>query len=387
MISSGEIKVKAEKKYIAYLRSIVEEIPFARLTIPGNKNPPNSLQELQQVILDLVNNSKEKKGFGFTIDYQTIKTKGIIGTQSLPISIYFDSETDFLKYLGKEKEIKNFRTDLALILFQFPELKDWCIQNPIKIVQNHSKWESILKVCIYFKANSKPDIYIRELPISVDTKFIENNQGILRALLDVLIATDLNSDESEFEKRFNLKYREPLIRFKILDPKISAEFFSGLNDISIPKSQFEKLNLPLKGVIIVENKTTLYTTLTLPQMDSTIAIFGQGNAVSNIQSARWLDDVQIFYWGDIDVHGFEMLSLARRYFNHVVSFLMDESTFEIHFENEKGKLSNNAQELALTIDEKKLYDKLKLNNWRLEQEKIPLGYVNKYCSELLKFSN
>jgi len=382
MISSGEIKVKAEKKYIAYLRSIIEDIPFSRLTIPGNKNPPNSLQELQQEILDLVNNSKEKKGFGFTIDYQTIKTKGIIGTQSLPVSIYFDSETDLLKYLGKEKETKNFRTDLALILSQFSELKDWIIQNPIKIIQNHGKWESILKVCIYFKANSKPDLYIRELPISVDTKFIENNQAVLRDLLDILICTHINSDETEFEKRFNLKYREPLIRFKILDPTISTELFSGLNDISIPKSQFEKLNLPIKRVLIVENKTTLYTTLTLPQMTSTIAIFGQGNAVSNIQEANWLNKIEILYWGDIDVHGFEMLSLTRRYFNHTISFLMDETTFEIYFENEKGKPSTNTLQLMLTDEERNLYDKLKLNNWRLEQEKIPLEYVNKCCFKL-----
>lgn len=382
MINSSEIKEKAEKKYNTYLRSVIEKAPFTRLTIPGNKKPPNSLKELQQVISDLVNNSKEKKGFGFSIDYQTIKTKGLIGTQSLPASIYFDSETDFLKYLGKEKEIRNFRSDLNLILSQFPQLKDWSIQNPIKVVYNHGKWESILSVCTYFKNNPRPDLYIRELPIKVHTKFVENNQSILRDLLDILIVSDLKSEETEFEKRFNLKYREPLIRFKVLDEKISSRYFSGVSDISIPKSQFEKLNLPIRRVLIVENKTTLYTTLTLPKMTSSIAIFGQGNAVSNIQNAAWLNNIQILYWGDIDVHGFEMLSLARRYFNHVVSFLMDAKTFEIYFENENGKLSSNTQELVLTDQEKLLYEKLKLNNWRLEQEKIPVEYVNEYCTNL-----
>jgi hypothetical protein len=35
-------------------------------------------------------------------------------------------------------------------------------------------------------------------------------------------------------------------------------YFSGIDDIAIPVSQFEKLNLPIKKVLVVENKTTLY---------------------------------------------------------------------------------------------------------------------------------
>lgn len=383
MISPNDIKAKAERKYFSFLQSVVQTIPFSRIVIPGDKTYNKaSIADFHNDILSLANQSKEKKGFGFAIDYQTVKTK-TIGMQSLPTIIYFDTEKDFLKFLGKEKEVDNFINDWQLIHSHFPELKDWIIRNPTKIIQQQGKWESIIKVCNYFKNYPKPNLYIRELPANVHTKFIESNQSIIAELLDVIIQNHINLNEKEFEKRFNLKFREPLVRFKILDKEISKSFFSNLEDISIPVSQFERLKLPLKQVLIVENKTTLYTTLTLPKMDKTIAIFGQGNAVTNIQNAKWLNDIKVLYWGDIDVHGFEMLSRIRKHFDHIQSVLMDKSTFDKYFENDSGKPTTDTTTLNLTDNEKELYDLLKTNNWRLEQEKIPFDYVNQYFNHLM----
>lgn len=378
MISPNVIKTKAERKYASFLQSIVQEIPFSRIIITGDKTYNKaSISDFQKEILALMNQSKEKKGFGYSLDYQTIKTK-TIGTQSIPTSIYFDSEKDFLKFLGKEKEVENFKNDWQTINSNFPELKDWILKNPAKIIQHRDKWDSILKVCNYFKNCPKPNLYIRELPVNVHTKFIETNQSIITELLDVIIQNHINHIETKFKKRFNLKFNEPLVRFKILDKNISQKYFSGLDDISIPISQFESLKLPLTQVLIVENKTTLYTTLTLPKMDKTIAIFGQGNAVTNIQNTQWLNDIKVLYWGDIDVHGFEILSRIRKPFQHTQSVLMDKVTFEKFFENESGKPTTDATSLNLTDNERELYNLLKANNWRLEQEKIPFNYVNQH---------
>jgi len=378
MISPNDIKIKAERKYVGYLQSVVQEIPFSKIVIQGDKTyNKNVISDFQKNILALVNHSKEKKGFGYSIDYETVKTK-TIGTQTLPTIIYFETEKDFIKFLGKEKDVENFINDWQIIHTHFPELKDWIIKNPTKIIQHQGKWESIIKVCNYFKNCPKPNLYIRELPANVHTKFIESNQSILTELLDIIIQNHINFNEREFEKRFNLKFREPLVRFKILDKNISQNYFSSIDDISIPISQFEKLNLPIKKVLIVENKTTLYTTLTLPKMDNTIAIFGQGNAVANIQNAKWLNDISVLYWGDIDVHGFEILSRIRKHFKHTKSILMDKATFKKYFENDSGKPTTDTTTLNLTDNESELYNLLKANNWRLEQEKIPFDYVNRH---------
>jgi hypothetical protein len=264
------------------------------------------------------------------------------------------------------------------ILLNFPELKNWIIQNPAKIIQNQSEWGSILNVCNYFKNTPKPNLYIRELPISVHTKFIENNQSIIRDLLEVIIEQFVNFEENGFEKRFNLKYREPQVRFKILEKEISIKYFSGLDDLAIPVSHFENLKLPVNKVLIVENKTSLYTTLTLPKMKKTIAIFGSGYSVHNLKLANWLNEVDLLYWGDIDVQGFEILSQCRCYFPNAKSVLMDQTTFEKFFDNDFGTPTNITIQLNLNDKEQQLYDFLKTKNWRLEQEKIPFDYVNNF---------
>lgn len=376
MITTQEIRNKTDKKYISFLQSLVEQRPFEKLVIRGDKSyTKSSLPEFEKEIQQIVSQSKEKKGFGYTLEFQLVKTK-FLASQNLPISIYFDTEKDFLKFLDKEKEVELFKSDVEKITNVFPELKEWIIKNPLRVITNQTEWDNILKVCQYFKKNPKPNLYIRELPIKIHTKFIEKNKGVIRELLDILLTEQINSDSKEFEKRFHLKFSEPLIRFKILDKEISQKYFSGIDDIAIPVSQFESLNLPIKRVLVVENKTTLYTTLTLPKMDETIAIFGSGFSVYNLKGAQWLINVELFYWGDIDVQGFEILSQFRSYFPQTQSMLMDKTTFEKFFENDSGTPTNVSTKLNLTDGEQQLYEVLKINNWRLEQEKIPLYWIN-----------
>lgn len=376
MISPEEIKVKAGKKYFSFLQSWMEGKPFEKLVIRGDKTYAKaSLSEFEKEILLLISQSRIKKGYGYTLAFQQVKTK-YLGTQDLPTAIYFDTEQDLLKYLSKEKEVILFKENQEKIISTFPILKEWTIQNPSRIIQHPAEWDNLLKVCQYFKQTPVPNLYIRELPVRVHTKFIERNQSILGELLDNLIPEYVNHQEKTFEKRFNLKTSEKLVRFKILDKEISRVFFSGIDDIAIPVSQFEKLNLPVKKVIIVENKTTLYTTLTLPKMDKAIAIFGSGYSVSHLKQALWLKNIELLYWGDIDVQGFEILSQFRGYFPQTKSILMDKATFDIYFEDDIGTPSHISIQLNLTATEQELYSLLKANQWRLEQEKIPLGYVN-----------
>ncbi len=378
MITPQEIKNKVERKYISFLQSLVENIQFSRIDIRSDKSyTKSSLPEFEKEIQQIVSHSKEKKGFGYTLEFQKVKTKSL-GIQDLPTSIYFDTEKDFLKFLGKEKEVDLFKSSVEEITNEFPELKEWIIKNPKKIIDNENEWENILQVCQYFKQNPKPNLYIRELPIKVHTKFIERNQSIIKELLDVLISEHINIDEKQFEKRFNLKYAETQIRFKVLDKEISQNFFSGIDDITIPVSQFENLNLPIKRAIVLENKTTFYSALTLPQMNRTIALFGSGFSVSNLKNVRWFNNLELLYWGDIDVQGFEILSQFRTYFPKTKSVLMDKQTFDKFFENDNGTPTNISTKLNLRDEEYQLYDIIKINNWRLEQEKIPLEYVNEF---------
>ena len=379
MISPAEIKQKAERIFVDYLRSIITEENIFPMDIRSNKSVGNSLAEYKKNVDKIISESKFKKAYGYSIDFENRKTKNL-GTQSFPVNIYFETETDYLKFINREKEAECFKNEYKSILSEFTELKEWIIKHPQKIVNNCSVWKDILKVCRYFKTNPKPNLYIRELPVKVHTKFIERNKGIIKELLDIIISENINSKKTSFEKRFNLKYSEPLIRLRILDDEISANILSGLSDLSIPVSQF--INFEIKNietVYVVENEMNL---LTFPENPSSIAIWGKGFQVSNLKNASWLNKIsKFFYWGDLDVHGFEILSQIRGYFNNVQSILMDETTFNKFFEGDKGAISNTQIKLNLTSEEYQLYNKIKENRWRLEQEKIPLPYLIEKLNE------
>lgn len=371
MITPTEIKKKALRHYSTYLQSIVDDVRFSPIVIAGNKKPSDDIEKFEAEITELINNSKEKTGCGYVIEYQTVKTRKH-GLQDLPVSISFQTESDYLRYINKEKDTHKFRADCSRILLQFPELKDWIVKYPNKVIEND--WKGLLKVCQYFKQTPQPHLYIRELPIQVHTKFVEHNKGILQELLDIIIVEYVNVDQTRFEKRYGLKYDEPIVRFRVLDKSISNLHFSGIEDITVPVSQFSQINLPIQIVYIVENKMNL---LSFPPRDKSIVVWGHGFGVDIMKDVEWLRNKKIYYWGDLDAHGFQILSEIRTHFSQVESFLMDRDTFDKYYEGDFGSKSIVEKELCLTREENEVFKFLKENQFRLEQEKIPFDYAAK----------
>lgn len=371
MITPAEVRKKAENKYLAYLRSVVEGQAFEPIVIVGNKKPDDDTAQFEKELTELITHSKEKKGYGYSIEYQKVKTRRH-GEQDIPVSITFLTENDYLKFLGKEQQAASFKKDVDSILTSFPELLAWAVRFPGKVRDHHGIWADLLKVCAYFKANPRPQLYIRELPIPVDTKFIERNKGIVKELLDIVIAGCVNNDETQFERHFNLRYDEPVVRFKVLDQAVSLTLFSGLDDISVPISQFRAVDIPVETVYIVENKMNM---LTFPPMVGSIVIWGHGFGVDVLKDVTWLRSRKIFYWGDLDTQGFQILSLVRTHYPQVESFLMDRETLDEFFEGDTGTKTTVEKELRLTRDESSVFEYLKESNYRLEQEKIPHEYA------------
>lgn len=244
----------------------------------------------------------------------------------------------------------------------------------------------MLKVCKYFQNTPKPNLYIRELPIQVHTKFIEQNKGIISSLLEAILPIDQivsveNENEHKFEKKFSLKYKEHRIRIRLLDPILKEKYKFPSSDISIPLSEFRHLNLEDHPCFITEN---LMNFLTLPYLPNSFAIFGGGYAVQNLKSVIWLSNCPIFYWGDLDDHGFRILSQLRSYFPQTTSIMMDTKTFEAFQEFAVSVLANSSDDLPhLTPEEQNLYNYLVINRKRLEQERITQIYSNELLQRLV----
>ena len=384
MIQPEEIKKKALRWYLKVLSYSVQDISFFPKEIQFRKIKANetleNFSQINEKISKLRSESKEEIGYGYSIEF-TLKNDRKIGKQLFPTRIYFETLDDYLKFLHKEKEYHSVMQATQQIIDQIPKLKTWIVANPQKVLNNLDKWDNLIKVCNYFIEHPKPNIFIRELPLDISTKFVEGNKNILKNLLDILVEEHINSSETEFEKRFNLKYNEPLIRLRILDDEIAENLFSGVNDLSIPQSQFDNLNIPCEKVFILENKTTysnIFNFLTLPSLTKSISIFGQGFAINQLKNAKWLSDKQIIYWGDIDAHGFQILSQLRGYFSQTRSCMMDLPTFTQFRDLAITGPDTIVTDLEnLTDGERELFELLaglKKSN-RLEQEKIPHVYA------------
>jgi len=383
---------EAEKEYnqllIYYLKK--ELIYFFPLHIRFSK--PN-IKEDREIIKQkndyLIENSKSKKGYGYIILWkETIKTK-MQGDFTAPENIYFEDIDDYLKFIDKEKDYDLFKQNVEFILSEVPQLKNWIVENVNAINSNSENWLEILKVCRYFMEKYEPtdNLYIRELPIEIHTKFIEENKSLFDSIFTSVLPKYKINDKfkgiKNFEKRYFLNFNHTSIRFRILDINM---YINNISDLSVLISEFENLYFACENIFITEN---LMNFLAFPKIHKSIVIWGEGNKVIVLQTINWLKDKQIFYWGDLDFAGLHILSELREHFPHVNSILMNVDIFEkyYNFRVIPYTLQKRNFPKYLNNEELKLFNKLieiKDGKIRLEQEHIRQTELLKFLEELQK---
>ena len=302
----------------------------------------------------------------------------------------FENQEDWLAFIGQKLAFKQFQDLTDQTRRQLPQVMPLVNSKPVKMLDYTDVWPQLIKVCRYFQLNPKPARYIRQLDIQdVDTKFIESHKGILSEMLHLALEPEDFDDsvtgivDNGFERRFGLHYDEPLIRFRLLDSE------ALVTDMSVPLSQF--IDPGVSRVFITENKVN---GLAFPPVQDAIVIFGLGYGVRSLFSVNWLEQKQISYWGDIDTHGFSILSLLRGRFRHTRSLLMDKATLDLHQSlcvEEPGNKRFLADLANLTGSEQALFDVLRQNkqgkNLRLEQERITFSCLKEALTEVQTAQN
>lgn len=344
---------------------------------------------IRAAVSGLITGSKHTKSHGYDIEYQTINHRRL-GPQKIPSAIVFTNAEDLLRWLGCYGSFQQFCHCVALTRKQIPSLLPLIEQKPNLIMHYLDIWPQLLSVCQYFNNNPKPNVYMRELDIvGVDTKFIEQHQKILKQLLDFILPETCLQDKPNqlaqhgFERRFGLRYPEPLIRFRLLDQQLETPELP-ISDITIPLKEFAQLRLPCQHVFITEN---LINGLSFPKAKASIVIFGFGYGILSLAKASWLQKKSLHYWGDIDTHGFSILSNLRKLFPRLTSLLMDQNTWEQFASLRVTEAAHQRclKELPyLTESEQLLYQNLlhlpDTEPNRLEQERLPFSY----CLEAIK---
>lgn len=222
----------------------------------------------------------------------------------------------------------------------------------------HTEFDTLLDVVAWLRHHPVGTLRPRQLPIrGVDSKWFETHRSLVTALLEATGRPDA----------VDVLDAEPRIRMRILDPELAP---SGLSDISTPVTQLSDLAIAPRLVFVFEN---LESVLAMPDWADAVAVHGSGYAVDNVARLAWVHGARVIYWGDLDSHGFAILSRLRKHLPHVDSTLMDEATLTDHKDlwvQEPKPHTGVFPELTGT--EARALNRLRAEgDVRLEQERIP----------------
>ena len=338
----------------------------------------NQFDEVRQWIAALSSHSKVETGSGFGLEWRETSHRQL-GKNRLPVAAIIESEQDALALIGRQKQAGQFRILANTTITAFPELKDWLHKRPLKALKHAQDWPQLLSVLQWISHHPRPNIYLRQIDLpAIHTKFIERHKSLLIELLDIILPDDTINIEAtgvrKFEQRYGFRSKPTLLRFRLLDPNMTIQ---GLTDLTVPAQELARLQIPVTTVFITENDIN---GLAFPCIAKSMVIFGLGYGLQTLNEIDWLRDRTIYYWGDIDTHGFAMLDQMRQYFPHTESLLMDRETLLAHQQlwgeenRPASRKLHNLQPHEMNLYQAIINDRYR-KNLRLEQERIGYSWL------------
>lgn len=366
---------------------LLEDVLFPlkiKLDVPSSNELSLYFSDVIDWTRQLKQKEKSKVGFGYDLIEKETNYR-LIGKNSIPTDALIPSLEDALRLLRKQKEVDLFLANSEKLLQRWQNLQQWILKYPFKLIKSiGSDCDRLIIVLEWFEKNPNHYLYIRQLDIpGVDTKFIENNKAIIGELLDIVLPEDqVDMTTKNFEERFFLKKKPKMIRFRILDDNYT---FHGLSDFTVPIDEFAQWKLDFKNIIFTENEINF---LSFPQIKDSCVIFGKGYGVEIFKMAKWIGEKNVYYWGDIDTHGFNILSIARVFLPNLKSFLMTEEVLLEHRELWVDELNQHLANIERLTDEEyllvcRLQNNYYKNNVRLEQERVAFSSVEKFVEDHL----
>lgn len=375
--SPADLKAQVQKLWDRgiLLASQVEDTPLfpLRLTLkkPDSRELSDRFAEVRQWIAQL-----EAVAGQYRIERRDINHR-VLGPNTVPAAIWIDTLDDALALIGKRAEAVRFASLVALTRATQPKLLHWLKKRPLRALELAEHWPQLLHFVAWLAHHPRPHIYLRQVALpQIHTKLLEAHRVELAEWLDLALPLEAvdaaHTGLGGFCQRYGFLDKPLRVRLRVLTPRIRLLPEGMEQDVTLTQAAFAALRLPVSKVFITENEVNF---LAFPETPEAMVIFGAGYGFANLADAVWLREKAIWYWGDIDTHGFAILSQLRDHFPHVASLLMDEQTLLAHrplWGTEPRP--ETAQPAHLTAEESLLYEQLLRNHWgkqlRLEQEKI-----------------
>ena len=314
----------------------------------------------------------------------------VLGSNRIPNEAWLDTASSAFKFIGKTRDAAHFAEIVQHTRLHLPLLLPWLQKRPHTALELQKVWPLLLKVVAWVQAHPRSGVYLRQVDIAgIDSKLIESHRSVLAELLDLALAAQpeaIDPTASGFHgfcQRYGFLDKPLRVRLRWLD---AASITSHGSDITLTQAAFAQLNNPaVSEVFITENEVNF---LAFPPVANALVIFGGGfGGLERLCGIAWLHQRRVYYWGDIDTHGFAMLNQLRAYLPHVQSLMMDKATLLLHADHWGHEPQPHQRDLPrLTAAERDVYNSLRDNQiqpgLRLEQERIGFGWVQQALAAL-----
>ena len=248
---------------------------------------------------------------------------------------------------------------------------------------------TLLAATNWFRAHPRSGLTVRSVPVpGMHTKWLARHRSLVLACLGT--ATDPGqaaetggeTDPADIPAAdldaLGLRPLPREISIVFADPAL-REAVGGLRQITAPVDEIADLPVLPDAVLIVENKEPA-----LAWSDATglAIIHSLGNHLDILDRVPWTRHSGCWYWGDLDRHGFTILSRARTMIPHLQSLLMTPGDIETYrpLGVEEGLGRYDQPDPTLTPAETRALNALQLADGkflRTEQERIPVSHAER----------
>ncbi len=227
--------------------------------------------------------------------------------------------------------------------------------------------DRLVAVVTWFLDNPASGLLARQLPVEgVDTKWLERHRRLVERIASALGVDGLG-----------LAVAPRRYRVRVLDDTMTAD----LRDFAAPTSELAALRWAPDWVLICEN---LDCVASLPALRGVVAVHGNGFAAPALAEVGWIRGGRVAYWGDLDTHGFAILGLVRGVLSQTGSVLMDVATLERFLPLAVTEPQPFRGDIGhLTASETVALERLRVDDLRLEQERIGWAHVQEALAHLL----
>lgn len=247
--------------------------------------------------------------------------------------------------------------------------RQWALDHPLKTIDLANQWGRLLAAYQWLADSRDSGRYLRQIDApGVDTKFVESHRGVLSSMLGAPVS------KGALEQELGLSVKPSYVRLR-LDPRVGPT--AGVSELSVRTEELPALNLQCETVLMVENEITY---LTVPVPPGGAVVWGKGFEAQRTQVLAEFSETPVYYWGDLDTHGFAILHGVRAALPQTQSVLMDRQTLLEHRSRWGVEPSPTAARLSrLTPAENSVYEDLVSGRYadrlRLEQERIDWSWA------------